>query len=570
MFCNKCGQKLKDSAQFCPSCGAPVSKGAADNPASRPTDPPREDPAPSVPQRPVAPPPVSPPKKRGGLIVGAIIALLVLVFAALLLLLRFDLLPFDLPPFGGARDSTPSSSVSERDDEGDPRDTDAGDGAGDFEDTIEAGDFIADPTDFDGERIGLNGTVTGIFRQTMDAAIRAKVDGVREELIVHLGFEEDDVSDFETGDLVYIKGTFHISSDGVRYFENASVTVIDGEASGETIKSAAGIPNDVRETVSDYTVYEGVFAETGSADIYLDAGGPLVELSIEGGSLNYMVANADKSLSQLAAVSGTARMDGASEIAFSGDDGCGHTASGKIYLLVGGAVAVESSAAGAGGAWSLSIPYTELIPCEGELGTGGLLAPAEPEPDHTQELSVVSSGSTAVMTLRNWDSGQWHDVLTINAAIGSNGTSSQKREGDRCTPAGSYEILFAFGTAARTLSIPYVQIRSGDVWVCDPDSAYYNTLQNSSNAYKDWDDVENLYDKFTKNRSVACICFAFNGDGQTAGSAQANGGSDLFIDGVGSAGNLTSGYGDIKITSSDMQQLLPLLDSSRNPRVVIS
>lgn len=191
-------------------------------------------------------------------------------------------------------------------------------------------------------------------------------------------------------------------------------------------------------------------------------------------------------------------------------------------------------------------------------------------PTYTQELSVTSSGSTAVMTLRNWDNGQWNDIFTASACIGSNGVSTNKQEGDRCTPAGTFDIMFAFGTAARSLNIDYYQIQPGDVWVCDSNSIYYNTLQENDNYYKDWDQMENLYDKFAMDRSVACIYFNFNGDGQYAGSAQSNCGSDLFIDGIGSAGNLTSGYGDIKISASDMVRLLELLDSSRNPRIVIS
>lgn len=197
--------------------------------------------------------------------------------------------------------------------------------------------------------------------------------------------------------------------------------------------------------------------------------------------------------------------------------------------------------------------------------------PAVEAPYNTQELRVVTSGSTAQLSLVNWENGEWQEMLTMSANIGSNGITETKTEGDHCTPAGTYDILFAFGTTERTgLAMNYVQIQSGDVWVCDPDSAYYNTLQSSSLPEKDWDASENMYTKFTDNRSVACIYFSFNGDGRSADSAMANGGSALFLDGVGSAGNMTSGYGDIKISAGDMARLLQYLDSSRNPIIVIS
>jgi len=207
-------------------------------------------------------------------------------------------------------------------------------------------------------------------------------------------------------------------------------------------------------------------------------------------------------------------------------------------------------------------------------------APEEPAPEETpvieaphstQKLEVVASGSTAQLRLMNWDNGVWQEMLTMSANIGSNGITATKTEGDHATPSGTYDILFAFGGATRTgLAVNYIQVQDGDVWVCDSDSAYYNTLQSNSLPEKDWDSSENMYTKFADNRSVACIYFSFNGDGLTSGTAHPNGGSALFLDGVGSAGNLTSGYGDIKISASDMARLLQYLDSSRNPTIVIS
>lgn len=191
-------------------------------------------------------------------------------------------------------------------------------------------------------------------------------------------------------------------------------------------------------------------------------------------------------------------------------------------------------------------------------------------PEVQQEIVVNCSGSTALLTLMEWEDGLWVERMRAQAQIGSNGISAQKQEGDHCTPAGTFAVLFCFSDQAQDTGLPCVQVRSGDVWVCDPDSCFYNTLQSENLPEKDWDSSENMYDKFTKNRSVACIYFAYNGDGQTAGSAAYNGGSALFLDGVGSAGKMDSGYGDIKISAADMTALLRSLDAGKHPVITIS
>ena len=115
-------------------------------------------------------------------------------------------------------------------------------------------------------------------------------------------------------------------------------------------------------------------------------------------------------------------------------------------------------------------------------------------------------------------------------------------------------------------------IKEDSVWVCDPESIYYNTLQSKNNPQKDWADkggAENMYVKFSKGSSNACICFGFNGDGESAYSATPYAGSALFIDGVGENGNMNSGYGDIKISGKDMTKLLSYLCANDNPVITI-
>lgn len=155
---------------------------------------------------------------------------------------------------------------------------------------------------------------------------------------------------------------------------------------------------------------------------------------------------------------------------------------------------------------------------------------------------------------------------------GIHGLTTDKTEGDHKTPEGTFPICFAFSTKEKNTMLYSKIIKEDSVWVCDPESIYYNTLQSKNNPQKDWADkggAENMYVKFSKGSSNACICFGFNGDGESAYSATPYAGSALFIDGVGENGNMNSGYGDIKISGKDMTKLLSYLCANDNPVITI-
>lgn len=189
-----------------------------------------------------------------------------------------------------------------------------------------------------------------------------------------------------------------------------------------------------------------------------------------------------------------------------------------------------------------------------------------------QKILVEATGSNATLTLWTYRDGQWKKDLSTTAAIGANGLTTDKTEGDHMTPEGTFPICFAFSTKEKNTMLYSKIIKEDSVWVCDPESIYYNTLQSKNDPYKDWADkggAENMYPKFSKGSSNACICFGFNGDGLSAYSATPYAGSALFIDGVGENGNMNSGYGDIKISGKDMTKLLSYLCANDNPVITI-
>lgn len=208
-----------------------------------------------------------------------------------------------------------------------------------------------------------------------------------------------------------------------------------------------------------------------------------------------------------------------------------------------------------------------------ELSSTSIVVPQSASESCGQEILVKSSGYHAEIFLMTYRDGNWVQDYYTTAAIGENGITYNKTEGDHMTPAGTFPVLFAFSTSPQNTKIPFVQITEDSVWVCDPDSTYYNTLQSKNNPSRDWSDnggAEKMYVKFSKKSSTACICFGFNGDGRSQYSATTyDGGSALFLDGVGPNGDMYSGYGDIKIASDDMTQILALLDPALNPVITI-
>ena len=124
-----------------------------------------------------------------------------------------------------------------------------------------------------------------------------------------------------------------------------------------------------------------------------------------------------------------------------------------------------------------------------------------------QKILVEATGSNATLTLWTYRDGQWEKDLSTTAAIGANGLTTDKTEGDHMTPEGTFPICFAFSTKEKNTMLYSKIIKEDSVWVCDPESIYYNTLQSKNDPYKDWADkggAENMYPKFSKGSSNAC------------------------------------------------------------------
>ena len=193
-------------------------------------------------------------------------------------------------------------------------------------------------------------------------------------------------------------------------------------------------------------------------------------------------------------------------------------------------------------------------------------------PYHAQMIHVKSDGSKARLRLEIFDeeTAQWKQVLSAAAYIGKNGISAQKAEGDKCTPAGTFDIMFVFGTSKPDTALTFKKVDENTVWIDDSASAYYNTWQSAGADYKDWTSCESMMKKFADQKVTYRIAFGFNGDCLSKNSAQPGKGSAIFLEGAGADGKMEPGYGEIRISADDMTTLLRYLDSDKHPQIEIS
>jgi L,D-peptidoglycan transpeptidase YkuD (ErfK/YbiS/YcfS/YnhG family) len=195
-------------------------------------------------------------------------------------------------------------------------------------------------------------------------------------------------------------------------------------------------------------------------------------------------------------------------------------------------------------------------------------APMEAAPENRQKIDVAANGSDADIQLWEWREGEgWTMLYQTNGFIGKNGISDNRSQGDSTTPAGTFPIKFVFGLTQPDTKLDFRAVTRATVWVDDLNSIYYNTWQDTSVRQRNWKEQEDLYSQFTKGGMVHCIAIGFNGDCDSANSAERGRGAAIFICGRKSPRNPTTA--DVDVYESDMQIILSYLDKNANPIVYI-
>ncbi len=176
-----------------------------------------------------------------------------------------------------------------------------------------------------------------------------------------------------------------------------------------------------------------------------------------------------------------------------------------------------------------------------------------------QLILVAADGSSCKLyTYEKGEDGIWQKVLGTRGHIGRNGITSGKKEGDGKTPAGIYDLGFAFGhDASPTNNYDYRSITSDSYWIDDPDSAHYNRWVEGTDD-KDWSSAENLGK--IKTEYALAVLIEYNYSDPTPGA-----GSAIFLhvdDGT------TAGC--VAIPKSDLRSILQWLDEDKHPKIILS
>lgn len=182
-----------------------------------------------------------------------------------------------------------------------------------------------------------------------------------------------------------------------------------------------------------------------------------------------------------------------------------------------------------------------------------------------QLILVQSSGTSAnILCYEKNSNGKWEKALNeFYGYVGANGVSLNISDGDGCTPAGLFNIEYAFGTSQNPgTEFEYKPITYMSHWVLDPNSQYYNQwVEYSDYSYdgivKDWESSEWLWE-YSVSYSYG-INFGYNQNPATPGN-----GSGIFIQCASSPT-----YGGVGMNASDLASVICWLKPGKSPAVLI-
>jgi L,D-peptidoglycan transpeptidase YkuD (ErfK/YbiS/YcfS/YnhG family) len=113
-------------------------------------------------------------------------------------------------------------------------------------------------------------------------------------------------------------------------------------------------------------------------------------------------------------------------------------------------------------------------------------------PQQVITVNRTSGSHARIVMWRKTSTGWAKKISSTNARIGYGGVvpASQRVQGSGATPLGTFSIPFTFGSHSRhsDWNVPYVKYNSGDYWVGDNNSSFYNRYRNKSQGgFAYWD-----------------------------------------------------------------------------------
>lgn len=95
---------------------------------------------------------------------------------------------------------------------------------------------------------------------------------------------------------------------------------------------------------------------------------------------------------------------------------------------------------------------------------------------------------------------KWEKVISSPAVIGQSGITTSKKEGDKKSPVGLFEIGHGFGYAKPSgLSVPFKVASNNDYWIDDVSSSDYNKwVEYNGNPDQKWNSYERMNNSLYK------------------------------------------------------------------------
>lgn len=144
-----------------------------------------------------------------------------------------------------------------------------------------------------------------------------------------------------------------------------------------------------------------------------------------------------------------------------------------------------------------------------------------------------------------------------NIVIGKNGITTDKREGDMCTPIGEYNLGISFGIHDLNITYPYLKINSNLYYIDDSSSQFYNKMVDVTTVKKDWQSAEHLIDYPSQYEYALVIEYNKN--------CIPNHGSAIFLHVA--TGSYTAGC--IAVPKEEMLNILKWLNPQNSPIIQI-
>ncbi len=110
-------------------------------------------------------------------------------------------------------------------------------------------------------------------------------------------------------------------------------------------------------------------------------------------------------------------------------------------------------------------------------------------------LPISSESSVGILSLFKKKGNELNPELIVPCSLGKNGITHNKKEGDLKTPAGVFDLGFAFGICDNPgTGLDYVKLSDTMYWVDDLHSEHYNRLIDTSKCRPDFKSGEHMTD----------------------------------------------------------------------------